>query len=106
MCTYNVCYCTYTDIPVRYQSDNWNKFRNMCAKEIGAKMKRKEPVGEDTSVPEEVMAKLHNQTITAEDMRVSLMYTIMVSYRGWEALEFPPRKLENMYSLILKAKFV
>ena len=69
-----ICYCLYIDIPVRYQSDNWNKFRNMCAKEIGAKMKRKEPVGEDTSVPEEVMAKLRDQTITAEDMRVSLMY--------------------------------
>lgn len=66
-----ICHCLYT--LVRYQSDNWNKFRNMCAKEIGAKMKRKEPVGDDTTVPEEVMAKLHDQTITAEDMRVSLV---------------------------------
>ena len=39
-----------------------------------------------------------------------LMYFICrVSYRGWGALEFslpPPRKLENLYSLILKTKFV
>ena len=44
----------------------------MCAKEIGAKMKRKEPVGDDESVPPEVVDKLHNQTITVEDMRVSV----------------------------------
>lgn len=55
---------------LRYQADNWNKFRNMCAKEIGAKMKRKEAIGDDESVPPEVVDKLHNQTITAEDMRV------------------------------------
>ena len=65
---------------VRYQADNWNKFRNMCAKEIGTKMKRKEPIGEDESVPPEVLDKLHNQTITAEDMRVSvsIVYRIVV----------------------------
>ena len=57
---------------VRYQADNWNKFRNMCAKEIGAKMKRKEAIGDDESVPPVVVDKLHNQTITAEDMRVSV----------------------------------
>ena len=44
----------------------------MCAKEIGAKMKRKEAIGDDESVPPEVVDKLHNQTITAEDMRVSV----------------------------------
>ena len=44
----------------------------MCAKEIGSKMKRKEPIGEDVSVPPEVVDKLHDQTITAEDVRVSV----------------------------------
>ena len=57
---------------VRFQADNWNKLRNMCTKEIGAKMKKKEPVGEDESLSQDVTEKLQDQSITAEDMRVSL----------------------------------
>ena len=34
-------------------------------------MKKKEPVGENDSVPQEVADKVHNQSITAEDVRVS-----------------------------------
>ena len=63
--------CICLTLPVRFQADNWNKLRNMCAKEIGTKMKKKEPVGEDDSVPQEVADKVHNQSITAEDVRVS-----------------------------------
>ena len=61
----------YPSSSVRFQADNWNKLRNMCAKEIGTKMKKKEPVGEDDSVTQEVADKVHNQSITAEDVRVS-----------------------------------
>ena len=53
---------------VRFQTDNWNKLRNLCSKEIGAKMKRKEAVGEDDSLPGEVTAKL--DSLTAEDLKV------------------------------------
>ena len=53
---------------MRFQADNWNKLRNLCSKEIGAKMKRKEAVGEDDSLPSEITAKL--DSITAEDLRV------------------------------------
>ena len=49
--------------------DNWNKLRNMCSKEIGQKMKKKEPVGDDDSLPEEIVKKL--DSLTAEDVRVS-----------------------------------
>ena len=50
--------------------DNWNKLRNMCSKEIGQKMKKKEPVGDDDSLPEEIVKKL--DSLTAEDIRVCL----------------------------------
>ncbi|XP_032566744.1 serine--tRNA ligase, cytoplasmic isoform X2 [Chiroxiphia lanceolata] len=36
----------------RFRADNLNKLKNLCSKTIGDKMKRKEPVGTDESVPE------------------------------------------------------
>uniref|UniRef100_A0A8C4Z3L4 serine--tRNA ligase n=2 Tax=Gadus morhua TaxID=8049 RepID=A0A8C4Z3L4_GADMO len=36
----------------RFTADNLNKMKNLCSKSIGEKMKKKEPVGEDDSVPE------------------------------------------------------
>ncbi len=53
---------------VRFQSDNWNKLRNICSKEIGAKMKKKEPVGEDDSLPSGFTDKM--DALTPEDLRV------------------------------------
>ncbi|KAH3880422.1 probable serine--tRNA ligase, cytoplasmic [Dreissena polymorpha] len=35
----------------RYRADLLNKLKNVCSKAIGEKMKKKEPVGEDDSVP-------------------------------------------------------
>ena len=65
-------WCMYTSsispTTVRFQTDNWNKLRNLCSKEIGAKMKRKEAVGEDDSLPGEITAKL--DSLTAEDLKV------------------------------------
>ena len=62
-------YATFTSpTTVRFQTDNWNKLRNLCSKEIGAKMKRKETVGEDDSLPGEITAKL--DSLTAEDLKV------------------------------------
>ena len=54
---------------VRFQLDNWNKLRNVCSKEIGQKMKKKEPVGDEDTLPEEIIKKL--DSLTAEDVRVS-----------------------------------
>ena len=64
------CMYTFSISPtiVRFQTDNWNKLRNLCSKEIGAKMKRKEAVGEDDSLPGEITAKL--DSLTAEDLKV------------------------------------
>nr|XP_012420235.1 PREDICTED: serine--tRNA ligase, cytoplasmic isoform X3 [Odobenus rosmarus divergens] len=38
----------------RFRADNLNKLKNLCSKTIGEKMKKKEPVG-DESVPEDVL---------------------------------------------------
>ena len=64
--------------------DNWNKLRNICAKEIGQKMKKKEPVGDDDTLPEEIVKKL--DSLTAEDVRVCSrqrfqMYTMYMKFK-------------------------
>ncbi|NWS78726.1 SYSC protein, partial [Crotophaga sulcirostris] len=38
----------------RFRADNLNKLKNLCSKTIGDKMKKKEPVGTDESIPESV----------------------------------------------------
>ena len=58
-------------LSVRYEADNWNKFRNMCAKQIGIKIKHKEPVGGDAGLSMGVLDKLYVQSITVEDLMVS-----------------------------------
>ncbi|EAW56366.1 seryl-tRNA synthetase, isoform CRA_b [Homo sapiens] len=40
----------------RFRADNLNKLKNLCSKTIGEKMKKKEPVGDDESVPENVLS--------------------------------------------------
>ncbi|CAH4029086.1 unnamed protein product [Pieris brassicae] len=46
---------------LRHDADNLNKLKNVCSKEIGLKMKNKEPVGpEDDPVPPEVADNLIN----------------------------------------------
>lgn len=51
----------------RFQADNWNKLKNVCSKEIGEKMKKKEPVGDDDSVPQELIDNLEN--LTADQLK-------------------------------------
>lgn len=53
---------------LRHEADNFNKLKNVCSKEIGQKMKNKEPVGpEDEEVPASVADNLVN--LTAEQLR-------------------------------------
>lgn len=53
---------------LRHDADNYNKLKNVCSKEIGQKMKSKEPVGpENEPVPQEVADKLVD--LTAEQLR-------------------------------------
>uniref|UniRef100_A0A8D2ZUM7 Serine--tRNA ligase, cytoplasmic n=1 Tax=Scophthalmus maximus TaxID=52904 RepID=A0A8D2ZUM7_SCOMX len=49
----------------RFTADNLNKAKNLCSKSIGEKMKKKEPVGEDESVPEEAQ---NLESLTAETL--------------------------------------
>ncbi|EHH50127.1 hypothetical protein EGM_00903, partial [Macaca fascicularis] len=39
----------------KFRADNLNKLKNLCSKTIGEKMKKKEPVEDDESVPENVL---------------------------------------------------
>lgn len=48
---------------LRHDADNLNKLKNVCSKEIGLKMKSKEPAGpEDQAVPVEIADNLINLT--------------------------------------------
>ncbi|XP_068604480.1 serine--tRNA ligase, cytoplasmic [Brachionichthys hirsutus] len=51
----------------RFTADNLNKAKNLCSKSIGDKMKRKEPVGGDESLPEEAqkLESLSAETFSA-----------------------------------------
>jgi seryl-tRNA synthetase len=50
----------------RFTADNFNKLKNVCSKEIGEKMKKKEPQGDDsTPVPDEIVANLDGVTADA-----------------------------------------
>ncbi|XP_044531866.1 serine--tRNA ligase, cytoplasmic isoform X1 [Gracilinanus agilis] len=49
----------------RFRADNLNKLKNLCSKTIGEKMKKKEPVGDNESLPESVL-KLDD--LTAETL--------------------------------------
>lgn len=53
---------------LRHEADNYNKLKNVCSKEIGLKMKNKEPAGpEDQAVPSEVAEKLVD--LTGDDLK-------------------------------------
>ncbi|GLV36141.1 Seryl-tRNA synthetase [Carabus blaptoides fortunei] len=48
---------------LRHKADNWNKLKNVCSKEIGDKMKKKEPQGDvSEDLPEEIVNKLESLT--------------------------------------------
>lgn len=43
----------------RHKADQWNKLKNLCSKEIGEKMKKKEPQGDaNEPVPDSVLSQL------------------------------------------------
>ncbi|KAI5095926.1 serine--tRNA ligase, cytoplasmic [Silurus meridionalis] len=46
----------------RFITDNLNKAKNLCSKSVGEKMKKKEPIGDDETLPEEVQ---NLETLTA-----------------------------------------
>lgn len=71
-------------IVARFDLDNWNKIKNLCSKVIGGKMKKKEPVGDDTQdPPDTVTSGLANSTV--ETLEVSGRW---LSLSSAESLEF------------------
>lgn len=49
---------------LRHAADQWNKLKNLCSKEIGEKIKKKEPQGDDSmEVPSSVSSNLINLTV-------------------------------------------
>jgi len=53
---------------LRFEADNWNKLKNAASKAIGEKMKKKEAVGSESSVPDSLVAGL--AALTMEDMSI------------------------------------
>jgi len=51
---------------LRFDADNWNRLKNLCSKQIGDKMKKKEPAGGD-ELPEEFMANISAMTADAAE---------------------------------------
>ncbi|XP_020608669.1 serine--tRNA ligase, cytoplasmic-like [Orbicella faveolata] len=47
---------------LRFSADNWNKLKNVCSKQIGEKMKRKEPVGDSEELPKNIVDGLEDIT--------------------------------------------
>lgn len=57
---------------LRHQLDNWNKLKNLCSKEIGNKMKKKENAGSDDSIPENILEQLNGLTLeTLQELTVT-----------------------------------
>lgn len=52
---------------LRFRADLLNKLKNVCSKEIGEKMKKKEPVGDDDSVPDAIKNDI--DSLTAERLK-------------------------------------
>ncbi|XP_001599572.1 serine--tRNA ligase, cytoplasmic [Nasonia vitripennis] len=53
---------------LRHRADNLNKLKNLCSKVIGEKMKKKEPVGDDDSVPQSIADDLDAQ-VTSDNLK-------------------------------------
>lgn len=51
----------------RHKADNWNKLKNVCSKQIGEKMKKKEALGDENEpLPDDVTKNIEN--LTAEQL--------------------------------------
>ncbi|KMQ87899.1 seryl-trna cytoplasmic [Lasius niger] len=52
---------------LRHRADNFNKLKNLCSKEIGEKMKKKEPLGDNDDVPQAIADNLAD--LTSESLK-------------------------------------
>eukprot|EP00794_Sanderia_malayensis_P007508 gene7508-8341_t len=64
---------------LRFDGDNWNKLKNLCSKTIGNKMKKKEPVGDDSEISKEVTDNLGSLTAEIlQDLTVTKIKKVRV----------------------------
>lgn len=90
---------------LRFQADNWNKRRNICSREIGAKMKKKEPVGDDDTLPDDITSKL--DSLTAEDLQpltvkqIKKVQSLMDEANGKCTVEMKECKTERHRHLVM-----
>ncbi|XP_014675908.1 PREDICTED: serine--tRNA ligase, cytoplasmic-like, partial [Priapulus caudatus] len=47
---------------LRFQTDLWNRLKNLCSKTIGDKMKKQKPVGDSDLLPNDLEANLESLT--------------------------------------------
>ncbi|CAO2599757.1 Serine--tRNA ligase, cytoplasmic [Lemmus lemmus] len=86
----------------RFRADNLNKLKNLCSKTIGEKMKKKEPVGDDESVPEDVLDfdELTADTLAAlkvsQIKKVRLLIDEAIQKCDGERLKLEAERFENL----------
>uniref|UniRef100_A0A8C1ISE9 Serine--tRNA ligase, cytoplasmic n=1 Tax=Cyprinus carpio TaxID=7962 RepID=A0A8C1ISE9_CYPCA len=78
----------------RFTADNLNKAKNLCSKAIGEKMKKKEPVGDDDTLPEEAQ-NLEPLTVT-QIKKVRLLVDEAVQKTDSDRLKLEAERFEYL----------
>lgn len=73
---------------LRHLADTWNRLKNVCSKEVGERLKRKESPGpEQPELPDELVQKLSDLTVDAlkpltvnQIKKVSKTFYLTISY--------------------------
>uniref|UniRef100_A0A8D0UI66 serine--tRNA ligase n=1 Tax=Sus scrofa TaxID=9823 RepID=A0A8D0UI66_PIG len=86
----------------RFRADNLNKLKNLCSRTIGEKMKKKEAVGNDESLPEDVLNldDLTADTLTnlkvAQIKKVRLLIDEAILKCDAERIKLEAERFENL----------
>uniref|UniRef100_A0A673HYA8 serine--tRNA ligase n=1 Tax=Sinocyclocheilus rhinocerous TaxID=307959 RepID=A0A673HYA8_9TELE len=86
----------------RFTADNLNKAKNLCSKAIGEKMKKKEPVGDDDTLPEEAqnLEALTGETLSpltvTQIKKVRLLVDEAVQKTDSDRLKLEAERLEYL----------
>lgn len=80
---------------LRHKADNYNKLKNVCSKEVGEKMKKKEPQGDpNEEVPQEIVDKL-DELISDQLKPLTVNQIKKVCY--WALVNMSCPQSENLY---------
>jgi seryl-tRNA synthetase len=75
---YHITEILVFSITVRFRADLLNKLKKVCSKEIGEKMKKKEPVGDDTTIPDEISKDI--DSLKSEQLKVLVSVCLKFSF--------------------------